>query len=545
MSKTVLIVEKDLALMKSLRDGLQERGFSVDETTDGKGAPELIRKKRPDAVVLAVDLDAGQNGYIICKKLKSDAELKTVPVVIIGDPKGFESHQKLKTRAEDYVGKPFEVGTLVATVGSLVGFPAAPLDDAYLPTSGHEAPPIEEISLESVHDEGVPDPDFEMVDSMFEEKSGPVATEQLPPPFEEDILITSGSGEQELPSEKTVVNFLVPPPEARRTSTPPFQSSASGAIDPAEARELRARVTELTGSLDEARSHASELDNRVRELEAELEARQTELETARTATSKGESKEVFALRDAANKKDKEILKLKNELNAKEQEIVELRDKENTLEQQASESSSELAKREAQLKTLQSKTDQLTTERKRVDQQLTQAREEGRASNARLSTLQADFDALHARAAEVEAQLEPLRQSLSDSERLRGQAEGEVVELRGEVESLRQQLEERQREHDEVRSQREQTQADLDATRSQLTSQASSFADEISGLRQRLADTEAEMRKHEDRASRHQARVKAQQDHLERLRASLQTTMQTLEDGSGEAEEVEIDELAEA
>jgi regulator of replication initiation timing len=79
----------------------------------------------------------------------------------------------------------------------------------------------------------------------------------------------------------------------------------------------------------------------------------------------------------------------------------------------------------------------------------------------------------------------------------------------------------------------------------LTSQASSFADEISGLRQRLADTEAEARKHEDRASRHQTRVKAQQDHLERLRSSLQHTMQTLEDGSSEAEEVEIDELAEA
>jgi CheY-like chemotaxis protein len=381
MSKTVLIVEKDLALMKSLREGLQERGFSVEETTDGKGAPELIRKKKPDAVVLAVDLDAGQNGYIICKKLKSDTDLKVVPVVIIGDPKGFESHQKLKTRAEDYVGKPFEVETLVTRVAGLVGFPELPLEDAYPSTSVQDGPPVEEISLESVHD-GVPDPDFEMVDSMFEEKSAPLATDLLPPPFEEDIVISSGSGERELPSEKTVVNFLAPPPEARRTSTPPFQSSASGAMDPVEARELRARVTELTGALDEARSHASELDNRVRDLEAQLEAQQTDLETARAATSKGESKEVFALRDAANKKDKEILKLKNELNAKEQEIVELRDKENTLEQQASESSSELAKREAQLKTLQSKADQLLGERKRIEQQLTQSREESRVRSRR-------------------------------------------------------------------------------------------------------------------------------------------------------------------
>ena len=89
MSKTVLIVEKDLALMRSLRETLEHRGFGVEETTDGKGAPELVRRRRPDCVVLAVDLDAGQNGYIICKKLKSEDDLKGVPVVIIGDPKGF------------------------------------------------------------------------------------------------------------------------------------------------------------------------------------------------------------------------------------------------------------------------------------------------------------------------------------------------------------------------------------------------------------------------------------------------------------------------
>ena len=37
----------------------------MDETTDGKSAPELIRRKRPTCIVLAVDLDAGQNSYII------------------------------------------------------------------------------------------------------------------------------------------------------------------------------------------------------------------------------------------------------------------------------------------------------------------------------------------------------------------------------------------------------------------------------------------------------------------------------------------------
>jgi chromosome segregation ATPase len=391
------------------------------------------------------------------------------------------------------------------------------------------------------------DPDFEMVDSMFEDKPSPptdlsqqpMDAERSRSPFDE-------------PAEKTVVGFM-PPALMKRAEAktpppglPPFQSSASNAgMDPSEARELRSRVTELTLSLDEARTQATELDNRVHELESQLETRQTELETARASTGKSESKEVFALRDAANKKDKEILRLKNELNAKEQEIVELREKENTLEQQASETSGEMARRDAQLRTAQGKADQLGTERKKVDQQLMQAREEGRANAARLSTLQADYDALQARANELEAQVEPTRMAQQEAESARALAEAELSEARGEIEALKSQLDERSREADEVRGLYDQTNMDLDATRSQLATQASSFADELSGLRQKLADAEAETQKHEDRAGKHQARVKAQQDHLERLRIGLQQTLQQLEDATSEGDELEIDELAEA
>lgn len=561
MSKTVLIVEKDLALMKSVREGLTTRGFTVEETTDGKGAPDLIRKQKPDLVVLAVDLDAGQNGYIICKKLKSDNDLKGVPVVIIGDPKGFESHQKLKTRAEDYVGKPLDVGALIDRVGGLVGFPAV-VEESFDPASILDESPIDEIAIETptTEDATGADPDFEMVDSMFEEKAHTSATETEPPVFEEEISINTNSGEELSPEDKTTVGFMPPPPppplpkrspEVARTITqpaapPPFQSSGSMAIDPAEARELRSKVTELTGSLDEARTQASEFQARVHELEAQLEARQAELDTAKSAPAKGDSKEIFALKDAANKKDKEILRLKNELNAKEQELVELRDKENSLEQQASESSGELAKRDAQIKTLQTKADQLGGERKKVDQQLLTAREEARSSSARLSTLQSDYDALQARVGELEAQLDPMRQAQQDAETSRAQAESDLSEARGEIEALKSQHDERQREHDELRTAHDQAQMDLDSTRSQLTSQATSFADEISGLRQRLADAEADQRKHEERAARHQSRVKAQQDHLERLRTSLQAAMQTLDEApSSDSEDLDIDELAEA
>lgn len=524
--------------MKEIREALKGRSFEVEETTDGKGAPELIRKKKPECVVLAVDLDAGQNGYIICKKLKSDDELKGVPVVIIGDPKGFAQHQKLKTRAEEYVGKPLSTDALVDAVGKLIGFPesAPAVDEGFDP--GSLLDEASEIPLETPLEEvGSGEADLAMVDSMFDEKPAEVSEISL----EEEISLSGESEEPQEPIEKTVVGFMPPPPPQHPAPVRTFTSSPSMSGD----SELRTRVTELTGALEEARGRGDELEARIRELESELESKNTELEAARASSGKSDNKEVFALREAGTKKDKENLRLKSELNAKEQENVELQEKVNALEQQLSESSGEQAKRDAQVKTLQAKADQLATERKKVDQQLLSAREEARSASAKLQTLQADFDSLQQRVAELEGQADGLRASQQESETARQTAESDLAEARGEIEALRAQLDERSREADELRSQLEQTQMDLESARTQVTTQATSFADEISGLRQRLAEAESATSRAEDKISRSQARLKAQQDQLERIKGSLQQAMDTLAESPAESEDLDLDELAEA
>lgn len=544
MSKSVLIVEKDLALMKELREGLKAKGFEVDETTDGKGAPELIRKKKPGVVVLAVDLDAGQNGYIICKKLKSDDDLKGVPVLIIGDPKGFAQHQKLKTRAEEYLGKPLNAATLVDGVGKLIGFPemaaAAVEEDGNFDPGSLLEEEVSDIPLETpIEDLGSNEADLAMVDSMFDEKPSE------PPPVEEEISLSSPDLEEpesDYPVEKTVVGFMPPQPP---TTTPAVVKTFSSSPSMADSSELRSKVTELTGALEESRARSEELEAKVRELETEIETKNTDLETARASPGKSDNKEVFALREAGTKKDKEILRLKNELNAKEQEILELHEKENTIEQQLSESSGEMAKRDAQLKTLQTKSDQLAAERKKVDQQLLTAKEEARSASARLQTLQGDYDSLQQRVSELDGQVEGMKASQQESESARQTAESDLSEARGEAEALKSQLEERSREADESRSQLEQAQMDLDSARTQLTTQATSFADEISGLRQRLAEVEADSTRAEEKATRAQSRLKSYQEQLERLRGSLQTAMDTLAESPSESEDLDIDEIAEA
>src|SRR6185295_9989031 len=195
MSKRILIVESDGGVSNAMRSALEARGFTVEETSDGKGAVEKVRGERPELVLLAVDLSAGQNGYLICGKLKKDDDLKATPVVIVGNPDGFAQHKKLKTRADDYIAKPVDMDGMVERVGGLIGFPepaeAAVVEDDSLglgelvdeePTNVGGAP------LQVAEETVAGDPELDALDAAFD------AIHEPPPEAEIAADADSGAG---------------------------------------------------------------------------------------------------------------------------------------------------------------------------------------------------------------------------------------------------------------------------------------------------------------------------------------------------------------
>src|SRR5262249_25263833 len=68
------------------------------------------------------------NGFSVCNKLKKDASLKDIPLVIMSSESSeetFEQHKKLRTRAEDYVHKPIAFGELLERIRAFVKIEAA------------------------------------------------------------------------------------------------------------------------------------------------------------------------------------------------------------------------------------------------------------------------------------------------------------------------------------------------------------------------------------------------------------------------------------
>ncbi|MHA7631375.1 response regulator [Corallococcus sp. M7] len=593
MSKRILIVESDATLATTLQQALESRGFSAQTTGDGKGSVELIRRERPDLVVLAVDLSAGQNGYLICGKLKKDDELKTVPIVIIGSPDGFAAHSKLKARADEYVAKPVDTDALIERVGGVIGFPEPPVsnevveDESLTLDSLGEEPATdfgsEEIAVDTGEDAPVAGEDLDMLDDAFSDMSEPVtgtpeepvvappeemespsdleeisALDSLGPDSNDDSLDMLGGLDE--PEEKTVVGFMPPvdpepvaaptPPPARAAATPlravpppaatarpaavaapvtPAAAPGPSAADLAELRNLRAKVAELQSALEDARAETTQVEERVQSLESELQAKATELEASRSTAGKSD-KDTFALRDTVNKRDKEILRLKSELNQKDQEIIELKDQHLELEQKASTSEDELNRRDAQIKTLTSRTEQLTTERKRVDQQLAAAKEEARGATAKLGTLQEELDQHQAQAQALQAEADSLRAQVA-------QQDADLQAAREEAEGLRSQVEAAQGELEGLRGQLEQAQADL-------SNQSAQAASEADGLRARITELEQAAVRNDERVTKLYARIKGDEKLREKTKKALAIAQQLL-DEPGTAVDADADEEAAA
>jgi len=120
MPQHILVIANDDALVRATSEQLTARGHTVETTADGQEGFQRIRQSPPALVVLQVDLENGQNGYLLGSKLKKDEALAHVPVVIAGNKDGHAQHQKLKSRADAYVAQPVAVAEVVEVVERLL-----------------------------------------------------------------------------------------------------------------------------------------------------------------------------------------------------------------------------------------------------------------------------------------------------------------------------------------------------------------------------------------------------------------------------------------
>ena len=120
MTLRLLLVDDDPGLRALLRATLDAVDVEVDEAEDVPSALAAIRRRRPDAIVLDVNLP-GMDGLAFSRQLKRDRATKDVPIVVLSGSDGGTSEAALDAGADSFLSKPFSPLELLAIVERLSG----------------------------------------------------------------------------------------------------------------------------------------------------------------------------------------------------------------------------------------------------------------------------------------------------------------------------------------------------------------------------------------------------------------------------------------
>ena len=136
--KKILIVEDDLAFLKTLTSFLESENFKVVSASDGEEGLRLASQEKIDLIVLDMVLPS-LNGLEICRSLRAKGAI--TPIIFLTGQKKEEIDKVLglELGADDYMIKPLGTKELLARI------------KAVLRRSKSEAAEVEECSFGDVY----------------------------------------------------------------------------------------------------------------------------------------------------------------------------------------------------------------------------------------------------------------------------------------------------------------------------------------------------------------------------------------------------------
>jgi two-component system, cell cycle response regulator DivK len=116
MTKRILVVEDQEDNRIILRRLLSNAGYDLIEAVNGEDGVALALSTRPDLILMDIQLPV-MDGYEATRRIKSNAELKSIPVIAVTSYALSGDEAKARAAGCDaYVAKPFSPRQLLAKV---------------------------------------------------------------------------------------------------------------------------------------------------------------------------------------------------------------------------------------------------------------------------------------------------------------------------------------------------------------------------------------------------------------------------------------------
>ncbi|MCX5874225.1 MAG: response regulator [Deltaproteobacteria bacterium] len=116
----ILVVEDSPTQAIRLQHILENRGFEVAVTFNGKAALEYLEKETPTIVISDVIMPE-MDGYELCRRMKSDERLKEIPIILLtslSDPE--DIIKGLEAGADNFLTKPYQEKALVSRIQYII-----------------------------------------------------------------------------------------------------------------------------------------------------------------------------------------------------------------------------------------------------------------------------------------------------------------------------------------------------------------------------------------------------------------------------------------
>lgn len=113
----ILLVEDDIDLSKEIALALEKWGFKVELIDDFEVVLDEFIDKKPDVVLLDVNLPL-YNGFYWCEKIRA---ISNVPLIFLSSrDSDMDLIMGINNGADDYITKPFSIEILVTKINGII-----------------------------------------------------------------------------------------------------------------------------------------------------------------------------------------------------------------------------------------------------------------------------------------------------------------------------------------------------------------------------------------------------------------------------------------